>query len=125
LEFPEFLLHSMEFMTLIVDGVGFAILTFTVIKFVIRYVSFEFQRVRGHECAKMFKDIRVEFLSHVILAMDFMVVSDIIHTGLVHTRDSLITLGLFVLIRSALAFFLGLDLKDINEGPVNERAASD
>jgi len=121
LEFPEFFLHGMEFLTLVVDGVGFAILTFTAIKFVIRYVAFELQRIRGRRCARMFQDIRVEFLSHVILAIDFMVVSDVIHTGLVHTRDSLITLGIFVLIRSLLAFVLGLDLKDVeNETPEAE-----
>ena len=123
MEFPEFFLQSMEFLTLVVDGVGFAILTFTVIKFVIRYVAFELQRVRGHECAKIFQDIRVEFLSHVILAIDFMVVSDVIHTGLVHTRESLITLAIFVLIRSVLAFFLGLDLKDVKEESTSEKSS--
>ena len=121
MEFPDFFLRSMEFLTLVVDGVGFAILTFTVIKFVIRYVAFELQRVRGHDCARIFQDIRVEFLSHVILAIDFMVVSDVIHSGLEPSRESLITLGIFVLIRSVLAFFLGLDLKDaINELPKEE-----
>ena len=44
-----------------------------------------------------------------------MVVSDVIHSGLVDDRDSLITLGVFVLIRSVLAYFLGLDLKDVRE----------
>ncbi len=120
MEFPEGFLHAMEFLTLVVDGVGFAILAITVIKFVIRYVAFELQRIRGRDCAKIFQDIRVEFLSHVILAIDFMVVSDVIHTGLVNTRDSLITLGIFVLIRSILAFFLGLDLKDAREENITE-----
>ena len=112
---PEPVLHGLELLTIVVDGAGYAILLFTVIKFVIRYVVFELQRLRGMDCLRHFRDIRLELLSHVILAIDFMVISDVIHSGLAQTRDSLITLGLFVLIRSTLAFFLGLDMKDVRE----------
>ena len=112
---PESVLYGLELLTIVVDGAGYAILLFTVIKFVIRYVVFELQRLRGMDCLRHFRDIRLELLSHVILAIDFMVISDIIHSGLAQTRDNLITLGLFVLIRSTLAFFLGLDMKDVRE----------
>ncbi|MEO1562938.1 MAG: DUF1622 domain-containing protein [Pseudomonadota bacterium] len=107
--------HYLEWFTVLVDFIGYGILIFTVVKFVIRYVAFEFKRLRGLECVMVFRDIRTEFLSHVILAIDFMVVSDVIHTGLVQDRESLITLGIFVLIRSLLAFFLGLDMREIRE----------
>ncbi|AKS46710.1 Uncharacterized membrane protein [Octadecabacter temperatus] len=120
MEMPESIFKMLELVTLFVDGVGYAILIFTVFKFVIRYVGFELHRIRGLECAKRFQEIRVEFLSHVILAIDFMVVSDVIESGLVDTRDSLITLGIFVLIRSILAFFLGLDLKDARDEKISE-----
>ena len=112
---PESIIVVLEFLSIVVDGVGYAILLFTSAKFVVRYVSFEFQRVRVFDCARQFRDIRLELLSHIILAIDFMVISDVIHTSLVQTRDSLITLGLFVLIRSVLAFFLNLDMKDVRE----------
>ena len=115
---PEAILHGLAFVTIVVDGVGYAILTFTVVKFVTRYVAFEFQRLRGIDCLRHFRDIRLELLSHIILAIDFMVISDVIHSGLAQTRDSLITLGIFVLIRSVLAFFLGLDMKDVREEKV-------
>lgn len=112
---PEPIVYALELLALAVDGVGYTILLLTVVKFVIRYVSFEFKRVRGFDCARHFQDIRLELLSHIILAIDFMVISDVIHSGLVETRESLITLGLFVLIRSVLAFFLGIDMKDVRE----------
>ena len=116
----EIIIAILEPVIIIVDVIGYAILIFTVVKFTFRYIAFEFQRLRGYQCAKLFQDIRVEFLSHVIMAIDFMVVSDVIHSGLVQTRDSLITLGIFVLIRSILAFFLGLDLKDIQKEKIEE-----
>lgn len=112
---PEAIVQALEMLSLVVDGVGYAILLFTVVKFVLRYVAFEFQRLRGIDCIRHFRDIRLELLSHVILAIDFMVISDVIHSGIAQTRDSLITLGIFVLIRSVLAFFLGLDMKDVRE----------
>lgn len=114
---PEWIIHSLEALTIVVDGVGYAILFLTVVKFVVRYVAFEFQRLRGYECALRFRDIRLELLSHIILAIDFMVISDVIHSGLAQTLESLVILGLFVLIRSILAFFLGLDMKDVREEP--------
>lgn len=112
---PEFIVHALEALTVLVDGVGYAILLFTVVKFVVRYVAFEFQRLRGMECARRFRDIRLELLSHIVLAIDFMVIADVIRSGLDPSREGLITLGLFVLIRSVLAFFLGLDMKDVRE----------
>ncbi len=121
LSVPDLIVNALEYLRLVVDGVGYAILLLTVVKFVLRYVAFEFQRMRGIDCARHFRDIRLELLSHIILAIDFMVISDVIHSGLVQTRDSLITLGLFVLIRSVLAFFLGLDMKDVREEHVVEQ----
>ena len=112
---PPAIFDILEYVTLAVDGVGYAILVFSVLRFVARYLGFEMHRLRGLDCARAFQDIRIEFLSHLILAIDFMVVSDVIHSGLENSRESLITLGVFVLIRSALAFFLGLDLKDARE----------
>lgn len=94
-------------------------------KFVLRYVAFELQRLHDMGCARHFRDIRLELLSHVILAIDFMVISDVIHSGIAQARDNLIALGIFVLIQSALAFFLALDMKDVREErsvPDQERA---
>lgn len=116
---PEAIIEALEVLTIVVDGVGCAILLFTVVKFVLHYAAFEFQRLRGIDCLRHFRDIRLELPSHVILAIDFMVISDVIHSGLAQTRDSLITLGLFVLIRSVLAFFLGLDMKDVRKEAID------
>jgi len=44
-----------------------------------------------------------------------MIVSDVIHSALSRTLDDFLILGVLVLIRSALSFFLSLDLKDMRE----------
>ena len=112
---PEIVVHGLELAALFVEGIGFAILLFTALKFVLRYVTFEIGRIRGFDCARYLRDIRLELGGHIILAIDFMVISDIIHTTLAQTRDNLITLAVFVLIRSALALFIGLDMRDVRE----------
>lgn len=112
---PEQIASILEITAIAIEGVGYLILVFTSVKFVLRYIAFEYQRIRGFECVRRFREIRLELLSHIILAVDFMVVADVINSGLVQTRDSLIDLGLLVLIRSVLAFFLGLDMKDARD----------
>lgn len=115
---PDWMVAAFEVATGFVEAVGYTLLFYTAVKFVLRYVVFEAQRVRGFDCARRFRDIRLDLGSHIILAVDFMVVADIIHTGLVQTRESMIELALFVLIRSVLTFFVGLDMKDIREEQV-------
>ncbi len=118
---PELVVTILEGFRLVVDGIGFAILALTVAKFAVRYAAFEFDRLRGRECAEWFREIRLDLGSHIVLAIDFMVISDVIHSTLVHTRESLITLGIFVLIRSTLAFFIGLDMKEIRAEAAESR----
>lgn len=117
---PEPIVSILEMLTLIVDGIGYAILAYTVIKFTTRYIDLEFKRLRGYECARRSREIRLDLGGHIVLVVDFMVISDIIHSGLAQTQENLITLGIFVMIRSALAFFIGLDMKDLKEENAGE-----
>ncbi|WP_068316147.1 DUF1622 domain-containing protein [Polycladidibacter hongkongensis] len=110
----------LEYLTVLVDYFGYTILAITVVKFLLKYTRFELHRMRGLRCARAYQEMRVEFLSQVILAIDFMVVSDVIKSGLAHDLENLTTLAVFVLIRSALAFFLGLDLKEVRAEPPDE-----
>ena len=120
---PESVISALEMLTLVVDGISYAILAYTVVKFTIHYVDLELKRLRGYQCARRSREIRLDLGGHIVLAIDFMVISDIIHSGLVQTRENLITLGIFVMIRSALAFFIGLDMKDLREENAEEERA--
>ena len=105
---PELLNTVLASLVAVVNGIGYTILAITVAKFVVRYVAFEIQGLRGSQCTRRLGDIRLELGGRIVLAIDFMVIADVIHSGLVQTRDSLITLALFVLVRSVLAYFIGL-----------------
>lgn len=90
------------------------------VKFVIQYAKFEYGRIRGMACVYQIREMRLQLGSHILLALEFMIVSDIIHSALSRTLDDLMVLGALVVIRTALSFFLGLELKHAQQEPERE-----
>jgi len=111
----EFVAAPLEFAAQSIDLIGIAILLIAALKFLLRYAIFEFARSRGIESVFQIRDMRLCLGSYILLALEFMIVSDVIHSALSRTPDDFLILGVLVLIRSALSFFLSLDLKDMRE----------
>jgi uncharacterized membrane protein len=59
---------------------------------------------------------RVELGRYILAALELLIVSDIIHTSLSLQITDLIYLGMLVLIRSAISFFLSREIREIREG---------
>jgi len=96
-----------------VDLVGITILLIAALRFLFNYVRFEFKRLGGLECVDGIRELRLGLGSYILLALEFMIVSDIINSGISRNMDDFLLLGLLVLIRTALSFFLGRDLDDV------------
>ncbi|NKB68998.1 MAG: DUF1622 domain-containing protein [Candidatus Latescibacteria bacterium] len=111
----EFIEMPLEYAAASIDLIGIAILLIAAVKFLFHYAAFEIGRVRGFECVFQIRDLRLRLGSYILLALEFMIISDVIHSALSRTLDDFLILGAVVLIRSALSFFLGLDLKDTRE----------
>ena len=105
---------ALEHISLIIDWVGIAILLLGAVKFIFHYIPIEFNRIRGLDCVHQIRELRLQLGSYILLSLEFMIVSDIIHTALSQTLDNLLFLGLLVVIRTAISFFLGHELKDIS-----------
>lgn len=105
----------LEFAAESVDLIGIAILLIAAVKFLLHYAGFEIARFRGIECVFQIRDMRLRLGSYILLGLEFMIISDVIHSALSRTLDDFLILGVLVLIRSALSFFLSLDLKDTRE----------
>lgn len=60
--------------------------------------------------------------TYILTGLEFMIASDIIHTVITREFTDLIFVGLLVLIRTAISFFLGREIHEI-EHEVNERTA--
>ena len=57
----------------------------------------------------------MELGRYILASLEVLIVSDIIHTALTFSLGDLMFLGLLVLIRSLISFFLDRELREIRE----------
>ncbi len=56
--------------------------------------------------------------TYILTGLEFMIASDIVHTVITRELTDLIFVGLLVLIRTAISFFLGREIQEIEGGHV-------
>ena len=96
-----------------IDLVGIAILVYAPLKFIAHFLGFEIKQLRGLESVEGIRDMRLRLGSYILLSLEFIIISDIIMTGISRNVDDLLSLGLLVIIRVALSFFLGRELSEV------------
>ncbi len=96
-----------------IDLVGIAILVYAALRFVVHFLGFEIKRLRGLECVEGIRDMRLRLGSYILLSLEFIIISDVILTAISRNVDDLLALGLLVLIRVVLSFFLGRELNEV------------
>ncbi len=103
----------LELIAFVVDLVGISILVYAAMKFIVNFLGFEIKQMRGLDCVEGIRDMRLRLGSYILLSLEFIIISDIIMTGISRGVDDLLALGLLVIIRVALSFFLGQELSDV------------
>ena len=103
----------LEMIAVAVDLVGISILLVAALKFLVHYVGFEIKRLGGLESCDRIRELRLGLGSYILLSLEFMIVSDIINSALSKNLDDFLLLGLLVVIRTALSYFLGRDLDEV------------
>jgi uncharacterized membrane protein len=80
-------------------------------------VGFAVAETRGDAAARVqgIDRNRMELGRYILAGLELFIVSDIIHTALSLALNDLIFLGLLVLIRSAISFFLDRKIREIRE----------
>ena len=111
--FLESLTPVIEALAIGIDLVGVVIILIGAVKFTLRAGMLEIQRLRGLACVHRIRHNRMELGGYILSALEFMIVSDILHTVITHELEDLLFLGLLVAIRTAISFFLGLELKEV------------
>ncbi|MFT4633850.1 MAG: putative membrane protein [Candidatus Azotimanducaceae bacterium] len=61
------------------------------------------------------ENIRLQLGGRMLFALELMIASDLIHTVLGRTIEDLTFLGVLVIIRTAISFFLAREIKEIEE----------
>ena len=95
----------------VVDVIGVIILLYGFIKVLIKYVLIEIKNFKMTSVRDL-QPIRCEIGIYILLALDFLIASDIIHTITELTDKQLIELSVMIVLRTAIGYFLG---KEVNE----------
>ncbi|MCH8347939.1 MAG: DUF1622 domain-containing protein [Proteobacteria bacterium] len=108
-----YLVEFFEYAAEAIDIVGIIIVLIGAIKFVVHAVPIEIKRLRGIACARELRHLRLQLGSYIVLAIEFMIVSDIINTVLTKTMEDLYYLIGLIIARTAISYFLGKELTEI------------
>jgi uncharacterized membrane protein len=83
------------------------------LKFIAHFVGFEIKRLHGLECVEGIRNLRLQLGSYILLSLEFIIISDIIQSAISRNLDDILSLGVIVIIRVALSFFLGRELNEV------------
>jgi len=103
----------LETIAITIDLVGIAILVYAALKFIAHFIGFEIKRMQGLDCVEGIRDMRLRLGSYILLALEFIIISDVIQTAISRSIDDFLSLGLLVIIRVALSYFLGHELNEV------------
>lgn len=116
---PDWILEILELLQTASDLAGMTIISFGFAVAAVRWITTEVKLTakRGDPSQRWtsLRGIRLFLGNYILLGLEFMIVSDIIHSFLQPDMDSLILLGAIVVIRTAISYFLGRELENVKQ----------
>ncbi|TFL20246.1 DUF1622 domain-containing protein [Jannaschia formosa] len=110
----DWLVHLLDWAVVVIDLLAIAILLIGATRFVVGFLRAEIQR-EGVRRVKGINRERVELGRYILAGLEFLIVSDIIHTALSLKMIDLFFLGLLVVIRSLISYFLDKELEQVKK----------
>ena len=105
-------LEIFDTIAIIVSIAGSGIIIWGVIITMFYFIKTEVLHIKEGDSLKDREHTRFRFGSYLLLGLDFMLAADIIHTIHNPALNELYILGLIVVIRSIISFFLTREMKD-------------
>ncbi|PWJ38634.1 DUF1622 domain-containing protein [Sediminitomix flava] len=103
----------------IIEVVAMTILIYGFLKVFIKFICIE-----GKDITKVdiyyIQRIRCQIGIYILLALDFLITSDIIFTLSELSEEQMISLSLFIVTRIAIGYFLGKEIKELSEEKQDE-----
>ena len=94
------------------DFVAAAIILIGFVRAIIAFAQAELGPGRGRW--NNLQGVRCTLGTYLLLGIEFMIISDILHSCVHRDLDSLYELGLLVVIRTVISFFLGKELESVH-----------
>lgn len=98
-----------------IDIIGITILLYGFAKAIIRFIKVEFKKEEFGIKVSSLQAIRCEIGIYILLALDFLIASDIIHTIFEMEMDQLLGLAIMIVVRTGIGYFLGKEIQEISD----------
>ena len=102
-----------EWAEYIADLVGIGILILGFIKGLVVFIKMEFDNLTGGDTFDDILALRSTLGGYIILSLDVLIISDIIHSVVKPEFNELINLGIIVVLRTSIGFFLGREIMEL------------
>lgn len=121
----EVLEPVLETIAEVVDLIGLVIVFIGAIKFLIKFAGIEIRRLGGADCTKEIRRERQQLGGYILIALEFMIVSDVTASIVARSFETLGSLGMVVILRTAIGFFLERELRGVEAAERELDAAED
>ncbi|MEQ3747114.1 MAG: DUF1622 domain-containing protein [Henriciella sp.] len=112
-EIGPMLAEIFEVMAVGIDLIGIAIIIFGFNVALLKLVSALFQGAGLRKGLGNIAEARQTLGAYILTGIEFMIASDIIHTVITRELTDLLFVGLLVVIRTAISFFLGKEVAEL------------
>ncbi len=119
-----FIYECLEWVEFIVDLFGIMILIIGFVKGVFVFIKWEIDKLRGGDVYDDIMSLRSTLGWYIILSLDFLIISDIMHSIIKPEFNDLINLGIIVILRTSIGFFLGKELMELRHAEKEEKEAA-
>ena len=113
----ELIEQIFESIAFAIDSVGIGIIIWGFSLSFKDFVVSEISNQRNVAALRNIQVIRCQLGTYLLVGLEFMIASDIIHSFISRSQDDLIFLGMIIVIRTVIAFFLGKELQELREKP--------
>lgn len=98
-----------------IEILGIVILVYGFVKLFIKFIVKEFFSHPFKTPISTLQEIRCEVGVYILLALDFLIASDIIFSISDLSTEQLIRLGAMILIRTTIGYFLGKEIEELSK----------
>jgi len=98
----------------IIDLIGILILIFGFLKILVKYLYVEFLHHPLRTPITYLQRVRCDIGIYTLLALDFLIASDIINTIAEISQKQLIELSVMIVLRTGIGYFIGKEVEEIH-----------
>lgn len=95
-----------------ISMISMVVIAYGSILAILSFIRNELSRVRGRFSFVKLNSVKMNFGYYLLLGLDFLIASDVIRTIVENTLEDLTILGVSVVIRTVLSYFLGREITE-------------